>query len=80
MKKDTPSENTRVASAQEILEYLTEVMRGDDKADGKRDDRSAGSRMKAAELLGKRLGIFNDARDAPPEPPIIIDDIPGERR
>ena len=72
-------ENGRVASAQEVLEYLTEVMRGGEEGDSKRSGGSASPRMKAAELLGKRLGIFNDARDGPPEPPIIIDDIPEKR-
>lgn len=79
MNQEKPMEDARIASAQEVLEYLTEVMRGGEDADGKRGDRSASPRMKAAELLGKRLGIFSDAREAPPESPVIIDDIPSDR-
>ena len=66
----------RVASAQEVLEYLTDVLRGEGDADGRQ---AASPRMKAAELLGKRLGIFNEAPEIP-APPVIIDDIPPPGR
>lgn len=61
----------KTADAQEVLEYLTSVMRGEHKeetlclvGDGcqkiKKIDVSAKERLKAAELLGKRYGIFTD--------------------
>lgn len=55
-----------IASGQEILEFLTGVMRGD--ADGSTQT------MKAAELLGKRMGLFAEKIEPPPAP-VIIDDI-----
>lgn len=68
-------DDVRVASAQEVLEYLTDVMRGDLDEDGKKGDRAATPRMKAAELLGKRLGIFNEISEGKLQLPVIIDDI-----
>ncbi len=60
-----------VATADEILTYLTGVMRGDTEA-----DRSASSpRMKAAELLGKRLGIFQEVSAILHRTPVLVDDI-----
>ncbi len=66
--------NEKTADAQEVLEYLTSVMRGEHKeetlclvGDGcqsiKAIDVSAKERLKAAELLGKRYGIFTDRVD-----------------
>lgn len=60
----------RTADAQEVMEYLTSVMRGEHKeqtlrlvGDGVQQitdiDVSARDRLKAAELLGKRYGMFN---------------------
>ena len=62
-----------IASADEVLMYLTEVMRG-----GLEDGKNAASpRMKAAELLGKRLGVFNDVNSVlRQEAPVLVDDIP----
>lgn len=56
-----------------MLEFLTDVMRGDE--DGSTHN------MKAAELLGRRMGLFNEAVEPPPAP-VIIDDIaaPGLAR
>ena len=59
-----------VATAGEVLAYLTGVLRGE--ADGS----AASPRMKAAELLGKRLGLFNEAPEPAP-PPVIVDDLCG---
>ena len=56
----------RVADGAEILEFLTGVMRGE--GDG------SAQTMKAAELLGKRMGLFTE-RTEPPPAPVIIDDI-----
>ena len=64
----------RVATAREVLEYLTDVMRGDAEPEGRSG--SATPRMKAAELLGKRLGVFNET-PAVPAMPVIVDDIPA---
>ena len=55
-----------IAEGKEILEFLTGVMRGD--ADG------SAQTMKAAELLGKRIGLFAEKAEPPPAP-VIIDDV-----
>ena len=73
----------RVADAQEVMEYLTSVMRGESKAhvlslcgDGFQevitkppDERE---RLKAAELLGKRYAMFNDKINLQGAVPIVI--------
>lgn len=66
--------NERTANAQEVMEYLTSVMRGKSKAEvvvveGQGEGCSKAARvkkapdekerLKAAELLGKRYGIFD---------------------
>ena len=66
-----------IASADEVLEFLTEVMRGE--IDGERPEKNSSPRMKAAELLGKRLGVFTDVGSVlrgGAELPEIVDDIP----
>ena len=66
-----------IASADEVLEFLTEVMRG--QIDGERPEKNSSPRMRAAELLGKRLGVFIDMGSVlrgGQEPPEIVDDIP----
>ena len=70
-----PLPDGRVASEREVLEFLTDVMRGEMETEGR--SASASPRMKAAELLGKRLGAFNEAAEAA-SPPVILDDIPPE--
>lgn len=67
--------NARTADAQEIIEYLTSVMRGESTAqvvvvEGEGEGCSTArtmekapdekERLRAAELLGKRFGIFTD--------------------
>lgn len=63
--------NEKTADAQEVLEYLTAVMRGQHTeqtlqliGDGVQKiadiDVSAKERLKAAELLGKRYGLYTD--------------------
>jgi phage terminase small subunit len=63
--------NEKTADAQEVLEYLTAVMRGQHTeqtlqlvGEGVQSiadiDVSAKERLKAAELLGKRYGLFTD--------------------
>lgn len=55
-----------IANGEEILEFLTNVLRGD--GDG------SAQTMKAAELLGKRIGLFSEQTEPPPAP-VIVDDI-----
>ncbi len=57
-----------VADANEVLEFLSSVMRGE--LDG------ATARMKAAELLGRRLGAFTtEAAHEAAGPVVLVDDI-----
>ena len=67
-----------IASTDEVLEFLTEVMRGE--IDGERPEKNSSPRMKAAELLGRRLGVFTDVSSVlrgEHELPEISDDIPA---
>ena len=52
-------ESQRIASQDEVLQYLTKVMRGEEK-DQFGLDASLQDRTKCAELLGKRWGTFKD--------------------
>ena len=54
----------RIAKADEVMEYFTRVMRGEEK-DAFGLDVSISDRNKAAELLGKRYGMFTEKRRAP---------------
>ena len=60
----------RIASADEVLQILTAVMRGDEK-----DEKGATLRMKAAEMISRRLG-YEEAGYAGPAA-VIVDDIGG---
>lgn len=64
-------ESARLADADEVLKYLTSVMRGEHKeevpmlcGDGCQElinkDVAAKDRLRAAELIGKRYGMFTD--------------------
>lgn len=55
-------ENKRIASQDEVLEYLTKVMRGEEK-DQFGLDASLQDRTKCAELLGKRYGTFVEKKE-----------------
>ena len=70
-------EESRVADATEVLQYLTRVMRGEEK-DQFDMDASLQDRTRAAELLGKRYRLFVDKQeiDAKVEPITIVNDIP----
>lgn len=73
------AQQKNIASADEVLEFLTNVMRG--KIAGERPEKNSSPRMKAAELLGKRLGVFSDVGNvlrSAPQLPGIIDDIPED--
>lgn len=49
-------------------------MRGE--IEGERPEKNSSPRMRAAELLGKRLGIFNDVGSVLKlELPLVVDDI-----
>lgn len=52
--------NEKIADAAEVIEYLTSVMRGDTDGETAVTTRE---RIKAAELIGKRYGIFKDNID-----------------
>lgn len=52
-------EDNRIAKGDEVLKYLTSVMRGEEK-DQFGLDPSLQDRTKAAELLGKRYRLFTD--------------------
>lgn len=75
--------NQKTADAQEVIEYLTSVMRGEHTeevlqliGDGVQQicsiDVSAKDRLRAAELIGKRYGIFTDKTDLNVMQPIVI--------
>lgn len=69
------AQDKNIASADEVLSFLTDVMRG--AIDGEKPERNSSPRMKAAELLGKRLGVFNDVNSVlRQEMPVLVDDIP----
>ena len=78
--------NENTADAKEVIEYLTEVMRGKSSSsvlslcgDGyqmvieKPPDEK--ERLKAAELLGKRYGLFKDNVTVDLEPVVIVNDL-----
>ena len=78
--------NQKTADAQEVLEYLTAVMRGEHTeqtlklvGDGVQSitdiDVSAKERLKAAELIGKRYGMFKENVSVDLEPVMIVDDL-----
>ena len=76
----------KTADAKEVLEYLTSVMRGEHTeqilqlvGDGVQTitdiDVSAKERLKAAELIGKRYGLFKENLSVDLEPVIIVNDL-----
>lgn len=79
--------NERTADAQEVLEYLTSVMRGEHKeqilklvGEGVQTiadiDVAARERLKAAELIGKRYGMFKDGLNIGGVVPVMfVDDL-----
>lgn len=79
----------KTADAQEVLEYLTSVMRGEQTeqilqlaGEGKQRiadiDVSAKDRLKAAELIGKRYGIFKDNINLGESKVVIAPDVPED--
>ena len=84
----------KIADVAEVMEYLTSVLRGESTAeivvvegvgDGMSEARKMtkapdeGQKLKAAELLGKRYGLFKDNMKLDGAVPVIIkDDIPED--
>lgn len=66
-------ENNRIASQEEVLQYLTKVMRGEEK-DQFGLDASLQDRTKCAELLGKRYGTFKEIVGVAGNIPVVITD------
>ena len=68
LKKSNKGDEKKIADAAEILAFLSSVMR-DVNAEYK-------DRIKAAELSGKRLGIFSEHIKIDANlPPVVIDDV-----
>lgn len=80
----------KVATAEEVIQYLTSVLRGetlaeeivvegvgDGMSEARRMDKapSEKDRLKAAELLGKRYGLFRDNVSLTAEPIVITNDL-----
>ena len=71
-------ESDRIATADEVLRYLTSVMRGETK-DQFGLDASLQDRNKAAEMLGKRYRLFTEKVETTTNAQVrIIDDIDDE--
>lgn len=84
----------KIADAKEVMEYLTSVLRGESQSeivviegtgDGCSDARKMNKapdekeRLKAAELLGKRYGLFTDKLEVDGNAKVVItDDIPKD--
>lgn len=79
-------EASLIADQNEVLEYLTSVMRGNQKeqtlrlaGEGIQEvtdiEVSAKERLKAAELIGKRFGMFRDNVSLEVEPVTILNDL-----
>lgn len=75
--------SAKIADAQEVLEYLTAVMRGEHTeeipilcGDGCQEltqkEVGAKERLKAAELIGKRYGMFTDKVGVEGAVPVVI--------
>ena len=62
----------RIAKGEEVLQYLTKVMRGEEK-DQFGLDASLQDRTKAAELLGKRYRLFVDKVEADINKTVVFD-------
>lgn len=83
-------DEARVAKQDEVLSYLTAVMRGEHKEEVLRGvgegaqtiddmDVSAAQRIKAAELLGKRYGMWTDKQEIDVKGAVtFVDDISGD--
>lgn len=86
-KRMEEKEKTLIADQDEVLRYLTSVLRGESQSteivvEGKGEGRSEArtmqkepsekDRLKAAELLGKRYGIYTESVDVNGAIPVVI--------
>lgn len=78
-----------IAEQDEVLQYLTSIMRGEQKEQtlkglgyGEQEiddiEVSAKDRVKAAELIGKRYGMWTDRTDLNVTLPQFIEDVPDD--
>lgn len=76
-------DKTNIADAQEVLEYLTSVLRGESSSsvlafcgDGGQEvvkkSPDEKERLKAAQMIGKRYGLFRESIDVGGAVPIVI--------
>lgn len=63
-----------VATPEEVLRTMTQIMRGD-MADDSTGPPKVAERSKAAEMLGKRYGLFGERDAMPPPRPDVADEI-----
>ena len=59
---------SKVAQAEEVLQALTSILRREEEV-------KPSEVLRAAELLGKRYGLFGEQPAEPPKPPSIVVDI-----
>lgn len=70
--------NERTANAEEVMEYLTAVMRGepDERCEEplvvQGTEVTTRDRLKAAELIGKRYGLFKEGLEVSGAVPVVI--------
>lgn len=62
---------SKVAQAEEVLQALTSILRREEEV-------KPGEVLRAAELLGKRYGLFGEQPAEPLRPPTIVVDVPDE--
>lgn len=78
-----------IASQDEVLEYLTGVLRGEEKGtvlvgQGQgfqivsKETPTVSERTKAAELLGKRYRLFTDVTELEVKTPTFVEDVPED--
>ena len=60
---------SKVAQAEEVLQALTSILRREEEV-------KPSEVLRAAELLGKRYGLFGEQPAEPLKPPSILVDIP----
>lgn len=86
-KRMDEKKSSLIASQDEVLEYLTSVVRG--KAKGttlvglgmgaqevSQEPPTVSERTKAAELLGKRYALFTDRQEVEVTTPVFVEDVP----
>lgn len=84
-EKLTKLSSIKIANAEEVMIYLTSVLRGESRATVIADEKGKPKlmekppdekeRLKAAELLAKRYGILTEKLNVTIEPVTIVDDL-----